>query len=116
MTILSTVESGGGVIKATRTPATRNVPKLFLPGFQVRAMGPPPGFDAWLQRGCLAAKYRDAQQFITIAVTLKKPLPPGSIAKQFQTHDFIQQGARNVVRYRYIGQSAPDNENDDDAV
>ena len=115
-TILCAVEQGKGLINARTTQATKSVPKLFLPSFQIRAMGPAPGFDAWLQRGCLAAKYRDAQQFMTTAVMLKKALPPGAIASAFQAQGLIQEGARNVVRYPYFSQLVPEHELDDDAV
>ena len=77
-------------------------------------MGPAPGFDAWLQRGCLAAKYRE--QFATIAVMLKKPLPPGLIAQLFANQGLIPQGERNVVRHRYIGPMTADSENEDHTV
>ncbi len=115
--ISDAVEGGrGGAIAATTARASRNVPALFLPAFEVRVVGPPPGLDAWLQRGRLAAKYRDAQQFMAVAVTLKKALPPGTIAEQFQTQGLIQQGAHNVVRYRYVPQAASSDENGDESV
>jgi hypothetical protein len=108
----------GGLIQVVTTRPSRNLPALFLPAFEIRALGPPPGFDAWLQRGRLAAKYRDAQQFMVIAATLKKALPPGAIAEQFQAQGLIQQGAGNVVRYRYVpqAQAASEDENADESV
>ena len=103
MRINNAVESSrGGLIQATKTHARSGLPRLFLPAFEVKPLGPAPGFDAWLQRGRLAAKYRDAQQFMAVAIILKKALPPGAVAEQFKALDFIQQGARNVVRYRYV--------------
>ncbi len=115
MRICNAVESGrGGLIEATKTRRSSNLPRLFLPNFEVTPLGPAPGFDAWLQRGRLAAKYRDAQQFMAVAVILKKALPPGAVAEQFKARDLIQQGARNVVRYRYVPRARAASEDGDE--
>ena len=79
--VLEIVESGdGGLVDAMTTQPSGNIPKLFLPGFRLSAIGLAPDFDAWLQRGQLAAKYRDAQNFLNTTVTLKKALPQGQDA------------------------------------
>jgi len=50
--ISNAVESArGGLIQVVTTRPSRNLPALFLPAFEIRALGAPPGFDAWLQRG-----------------------------------------------------------------
>ena len=72
-----------------------------------------PGFDTWLQRGRLAAKYREAQQFMTVLVTLRKQLPQGVVATTFANRGLIQQGARNVVRYPYVGDTLIEEDDDE---
>ncbi|WP_219322622.1 hypothetical protein [Methylovirgula sp. HY1] len=103
--IANTVESAsGGSIQAVATRPSGNLPALHLPAFDIKPVGPPPGVDAWLQRGRLVAKYRDAQHFMAIPVTLKNNLPTGDVEKQFQALGLIQQDASNVVRHRYVPQ------------
>ncbi len=113
-TVLRAVENDGGAVNGIITKATGSLPRVFLPSFQITLPGPPPGFDAWLQRGNLAAKYRDPQQFIKIPVRLKKPLPQGAIAQLFATQRLIPRGSRDIVRYSYID-SLPVEDEDEEA-
>ncbi len=113
MAVLKAVETETGHIDSVDTPPLRNSPSLRLPYFRVSAIGPAPGFDTWLQRGRLAAKYREAQQFMTVAVTLRKELPQGVVATTFARRGLIQQGARNVVRYPYVGDTFIEEDDDE---
>lgn len=113
MAVLEAVENETGHIANVDTPPLRNSPRLRLPSFKVSAIGPAPGFDTWLQRGRLAAKYREAQQFMTVAVTLRKQLPQGVVATTFARRGLIQQGARNVVRYPYVGDTFIEEDDDE---
>ncbi len=78
-------------------------PILHLPKFR---SAPPDkatlGFDAWLQRGVLAAQYRNAPQFAILNIKLKKALPQDLVAQIFARSSFTEQGERNVVRYAYL--------------
>lgn len=60
------------------------------------------GFDAWLQRGVLAAQYRNAPQFAILNIKLKKALPQDLVAQIFARSSFTEQGERNIVRYPYL--------------
>lgn len=81
----------------------RNPPRLYLPSFNVKNPGQSAsGFDVWLQRGVLAAKYRDAQQFLIANVRLENKLPQDLIAEMFSKHGLIEQGERDVVRFAYM--------------
>ena len=62
----------------------------------------PSGFDAWLQQGMLAAQYRNAPQFATLNILLKKSLPQDLVARIFARSSFTEKGERNVVRYSYL--------------
>ena len=62
----------------------------------------PSGFDAWLQQGMLAAQYRNAPQFATLSIQLKKSLPQDLVARIFARSSFTEKGERNVVRYSYL--------------
>lgn len=99
--VINAIETGGGKVEGIECEALRNSPSLLLPTFNVKKLDHVPGFDSWLQRGNLVAKYREPHQFMTVAVTLKKSLPPGRIAKTFAFRQLIQQGDRNVLRFGY---------------
>lgn len=121
--IIKSVEDGSGRITGNAFGPLRNSPILHLPSFQITAPGPAPGFDAWLQRGLLAAKYRETQQFLKVSVLLKKRLPQDVISTVFSNRGLMETGERNVVRFRYISDtnggssavSADDDEAEDDA-
>ncbi|WP_172122506.1 hypothetical protein [Devosia sp. 919] len=116
--VLGAIEAGGGVVNALRYPRSENAPQLLLPKLRVVSTGAAPGFDAWLQKGQLAAKYREAQNFLTASVFLKKALPQDLVAQQFAGRGLIQAGQRNVVKYAYVGQlpSETGDSDDDEAV
>lgn len=101
--LVSAVESGTGHVKAATFGPLRNSPHLYLPSFRIVSPGPPPGFDAWLQRGRLAAKFREAAQFLHVSVRLKKPLPQAAITRTFSRNNLVAAGRGNVVRYAYLG-------------
>ncbi len=121
--IMESVENGSGRILGKAFGPLRNSPILHLPSFEITAPGPAPGFDAWLQRGLLAAKYREAQQFLKVSVVLKKRLPQDVISTVFSDRGLMEAGERNVVRFRYIDDKDDDgstlhyegDEADDDA-
>ena len=96
------VENGSGDILGSAFGPLRNSSVLHLPSFRITEPGPAPGFDAWLQRELLAAKYREAQQFLAVSVVLRKPLPQEMIADVFATRGLFAAGERNVVRFRYM--------------
>ncbi|MCX7113434.1 MAG: hypothetical protein NTX45_25695 [Proteobacteria bacterium] len=103
---LATLEGKQDKVEGIYGPL-RNSPILHLPDFRVSAPGhPASGFDVWLQRGVLAAKYHDAQQFLMASITLNKRLPQDLIAKMFTNHGLIEQGERNIVRFAYMGDIA----------
>jgi hypothetical protein len=114
--LVDAIEKGSGSVSGITTKPAGYLPKMALPGFDVVPLGPVPGFDAWVQRGKLVAKYRDAQNFLTATVTLKQPLPRGELDEQFAAQGLIPQGIRNVVRYRYIGSPTVENDDNDDPV
>ena len=99
--LIRAVDTGSGLISGKAFGPLRNSPILHLPSFKITAPGPAPGFDAWLQRGLLAAKYREAQQFLRVSVMLKKRLPQGVVAAVFANRGMMETGERNVVRLRY---------------
>ncbi|MGD0866834.1 MAG: hypothetical protein ABSA49_14900, partial [Rhizomicrobium sp.] len=103
--VLAVVERGGGVVARREANSVGVVQHLSLPSFRVKQPMLLPEFDAWIQRGRLAAKYADPQQFMKIAVKLKKPLPQDNVARQFQRAGLIPQGSRDIVRYSYMEQS-----------
>jgi hypothetical protein len=81
----------------------RRTPVLYLP--KITSVLPrelPSGFDTWLQRGLLAAQYRNAPQFATLNIQLKKGLPQDLVARIFANRSFSEKGERNVVRYPYL--------------
>jgi hypothetical protein len=107
-TLLAAIENGAGAVGGGVYGPLGNSPTLYLPSFKVAAPGPAPGFDAWLQRGSLAAKYRDAQQFLKVSIALKKRLPQDVVAQTFADGGLIEAGERNVVRYAYIRDAPAD--------
>lgn len=106
---------GGGRerIKAASFGPLQHSPTLHLPSFKIFPQSTEVhAFDAWLQRGLLAAKYRDAQQFLNTRVKLKNALPKDLVAEIFADQGLVELDARNAVRYPYIGQ-LPLEEGDD---
>lgn len=112
--VLKAVDSQGGHVASLGDSNLSNICSLRLPSFRVSPIGSVPGFDTWLQRGRLAAKYREAQQFMTVAVTLIKQLPQEIVATTFARRGLMQQGGRNVVRYPYVGDTLIEEDDDDD--
>ena len=100
--IVIAIESGLGHISGAAFGPLCNSPILHFPSFRITAPGPAPGFDAWLQRGLLAAKYREAQQFLTVTVKLKNQLPQDIVATMFANQGLLEPGERDVVRFRYM--------------
>jgi hypothetical protein len=100
--LVAAVENGSGNVPAATFGPLHYSSTLHLPSFRIKAPGSAPGFDAWLQRGLLAAKYREAQQFLTVNVLLNKHLPQGAISALFANRGLIAPGLRNVVRFRYM--------------
>ena len=49
---------------------------------------------------------------MTVLVTLGKQLPQGEVATTFARRGLIQQGARNVVRYPYVGDTLIEEDDD----
>lgn len=64
------------------------------------------GFDSWLQRGVLAAKYKNNPQFLNVIIQLKKTLPKDVVASIFQESLFAEKEERNKMRYAYLGQES----------
>lgn len=87
-------------------------PFIHFPAFRSALPGELPSrFDAWLQQGMLAAQYRNAPQFATLNIHLKKALPQDLVARIFARSSFTEKGERNVVRYSYLnGSDAQDTE------
>lgn len=82
------------------------IPKLYLPRFKsIMPSTMPFGFDTWLQRGLLAAQYRNAPQFAILSIQLKKVLPQDMVAKIFASRSFTEKGDRDIVRYSYMNGS-----------
>lgn len=108
------IRKGGGVIECGSFGPFSRTPTLCLPSFRISEPGPPPGFDAWLQRGRLVARYRDAQGFLTVSLRLKATLPPDSLSTAFSARRLIELGERRIVRYPYLGEVEPPEE--DEAV
>ncbi len=109
--ILDTFDAQGEAEVAVQACSVHSnkVPLLHLPGFKSIPVGAlPSGFDTWLQRGRLTAKYRDAPQFGMLGIRLKKALPRDQVAQIFANRAFTEQGERDVVRYGYL--------NDDDTA
>lgn len=78
-------------------------PAIHLPSVKIAAPDNlSSGFDAWLQRGLLAAQYRNAPQFGILNIKLKRALPRGEIAEIFSRSSFTEKGERDVVRYGYL--------------
>ncbi len=100
--LIDAVENGSGQISSEAFGPLRNSPVLHFPTFRITSPGPSPGFDAWLQRGLLAAKYREAQQFLTVSVVLQKQLPQDLVSIVFANRGLLEPGGRNVVRFRYM--------------
>ncbi|HLO75356.1 MAG TPA: hypothetical protein VK196_02730 [Magnetospirillum sp.] len=93
-----------------------NSPVLRMPAFRIKRPNERPGFDSWLQRGVLAAKYRDAQQFLNVTVRLSNPLPKGAVAEIFAGHGLMEVGARTAVKYPYLGGTGADDGDDEVAT
>jgi|GEM_PF-2927983 len=100
--VLSAIEDGDGKVAETTVKATRSLPKLVLPAIRVREVRRSPGFDAWLQKGMIVAKYRDDQQFMRVQVRLRKELPAGQIEDVFKDAGLRRVGNSDVVRWAYI--------------
>jgi hypothetical protein len=103
--VLSAFDTERSIKITAREIDLSRAPTLHLPSF--RTMLPesgPSGFDTWLQRGVLAAQYRNVPQFLTFSVQLKKPFPQNQVAQIFSGRRFSELGNRNVVRYRYLGE------------
>jgi len=82
-------------------------PTLYFPRFKSVMLGEmPSGFDSWLQRGVLAAQFRNAPQFAILNIYLKKALPQDVIARIFANRSFTEKGERNLVRYGYLSDGA----------
>jgi hypothetical protein len=91
------------------------IPTLYLPKFKsVMPSAMPFGFDTWLQRGMLAAQYRNAPQFAILSIPLKKALPQDLVARIFASRSFTEKGDRDIVRYGYMNGSndVPADENE----
>ncbi len=99
-------------IEAATCGPLRNSPTLYLPSFRISPVGRPPGFDSWLQRGLLVAKYKNAPQFLNVTIRLRTPLPRDKVAAIFADQGLIPIGSRDVVRYPYIG-NMPIDEDDE---
>lgn len=110
--VSTAIERGNGSIEAAESHELRYPVRLRLPAFSIVEAGHPRGFDAWLQRGRLVAKYRDPQQFLAVAIHLKKRLPAGDIERMFSDQGLAAQGERNIVRHRYISTRAKTAEDD----
>ncbi|WP_440092460.1 hypothetical protein ACTACL_24090 [Pseudomonas syringae] len=83
--------------------ALSKAPVLYLPKITSVLPGElPSGFDTWLQRGVLAAQYRNAPQFATLNIQLKKALPQDLVTRIFANRSFTEKGERNIVRYGYL--------------
>ncbi|HZH27404.1 MAG TPA: hypothetical protein VEY95_09495 [Azospirillaceae bacterium] len=106
--VLAAVENGDGVIDSLEYNKLICTPRLWLPAFKVAPTGPSPGFDAWLQRGMLASKYRDAQNFLMATVVLSNRLPQELVAQTFAARGLIEHGERSVVRFPYLESVAED--------
>jgi len=107
--ILRTFDTDGdaAVRVEERRVYSYNAPFLHLPAFKSIPMGTlPSGFDTWLQRGRLTAKYRDAPQFGVLNIRLKQALPRDQVAQIFANSAFTEQGERDVVRYGYVNDDA----------
>ncbi len=110
--LVTAIENGSGKIATKELGPLRNSSTLHFPAFRVNPPGPAPGFDAWLQRGLLAAKYNDAAQFLTVSVILQKHLPRDVVSAVFARRGLLEAGRRNVVRFRYMSE-AKDSEIDE---
>ncbi|MBS0352471.1 MAG: hypothetical protein JSR83_01025 [Proteobacteria bacterium] len=101
--ILATFDTNDSVEIDEREVELSKVPTLLLPRFvSVLQSSAPSGFDTWLQRGVLAAHYRDAPQFLTVSIRLKKVLPQDMVASIFANRQFAEKTNRNLVRYGYL--------------
>jgi hypothetical protein len=102
--ILSAFDSESATVKIDEAEITLSKqPTLLLPSFKCVALGDlPSGFDTWLQRGVLAAQYRNAPQFLTVSIPLKKSLPQDLVAKIFANRRFSEKSSKNVVRFGYL--------------
>ena len=97
--------------------ALSKAPILHLPSFRCEVPGKAPsGFDTWLQRGVLAARYRNTPQFLAVNIQLRKPLPQDLIAKIFADRHFAERTSRNVVRYGYIDAADVPTDDEDDTM
>ncbi|MEN5302596.1 hypothetical protein [Pseudomonas sp. TWI628] len=104
--ILSTFDKQDASVVECAMVELSRMPTLYLPKFtSVIPEEAPSGFDAWLQRGVLAAQYRNAPQFATLNIQLKKALPQDLVARIFANRSFTEKGERNIVRYGYLNGS-----------
>ncbi|CAN7549751.1 hypothetical protein LJR277_003778 [Pseudomonas sp. LjRoot277] len=101
--ILETFNNDTSAVVEAREVWLSKQPTLYLPRFKSIVIGTmPSGFDTWLQRGMLAAQFRNAPQFATLTIHLKQALPQDLIAKIFASRSFTEKGGRNIVRYGYM--------------
>jgi hypothetical protein len=101
--LVSAIESkDSGFVPELVSDGFRFCPTVRFPSVRIAQIGPPPGFDAWLQRGLLAAKYRDPQQFLVSIVKLKQKLPQDLVAQTFAKRGLMEHGSRDSVRFLYI--------------
>ena len=103
--ILAAFDTGDAVEIEAQEIGLSKAPVLYLPRFKTAHpdMGAS-GFDSWLQRGVLAAQYRNAPQFLTLSIQLRKRLPQDLVAKIFADRRFSEKGNRDVVRYPYLNE------------
>jgi len=116
--VVDAIESGRGLI-VEKVPSVQlqNSCSIKLPSLSILPLGPPPGFDAWLQRGRLVARFPDSPQFLNIMVKLEKALPQGDVERIFAGRRLLEKGNRNLLRYAYIDptshEDTEDSEGDD---
>lgn len=117
-TILASFDSDSAIVKIDKASIDLSKqPSLLLPEFKCMALDElPSGFDTWLQRGVLAAQYRNSPQFLTVSIPLRKSLPQDLVAKIFANRQFAERTKRNAVRFGYLnGSDAAPVDDDDEA-
>ncbi|WP_262030720.1 hypothetical protein [Microvirga sp. Mcv34] len=103
--VLEAADTGGGRIQGIACSPGQGTPGLFLPSFYLSDADAPAGFDGWLQRGRLVAKYRDAQKFLSVTIRLKKAVPPGEVAQVFAEHGMGNVAEKYEVGHRYVAET-----------
>lgn len=76
--------------------------QLLLPGFEIRADVKDISFDAWLQKGVLCHPYQPDPSFGSFAIHLKKPLPPGALAKYVASQGMASEARHDVLRMPFV--------------